>query len=74
MGKYKKDGEGTSVEDAQPEIPQKPKIPFDHWFDGKVKAGKLRHYQDEALLVFFAKRGLKDNEDEDSYNKALEKF
>lgn len=71
MGKYRKEDEELAY---QPEPQLKPQIPFSHWFDGKVKSGKLRDYQDEALLVFFSKRGLKDIEDEDSYNKALETF
>lgn len=64
-------GEGPTPAPASPE---KPKIPFAMWFDKMVKRGKLRHYHDEALLVFFKKQGLKDHEDEDSYNRAFEKF
>jgi hypothetical protein len=39
-----------------------------------IKKGKIRYYQDEALLVFFKKQGLKNLEDEDTYNKAFERF
>lgn len=52
----------------------KPKMPFSVWFDRLVKAGKIRDYQDEALLVFFKKKGLKSSEDVDTYNKAFENF
>ena len=51
-----------------------PKITFEHWFDKALKAGKVRHYQDEALLVFFKKQGLKNTEIEDQYNKAFKNF
>lgn len=52
----------------------KPKIPFAHWFDKQLRAGKVRDYQDEALLVFFKKQGLKNLEDEEKYDAALERF
>lgn len=51
-----------------------PKISFAHWFDKQLKNGAVRHYQDEALLVFFKKQGLKNTEMEDTYNRAFEKF
>lgn len=55
----------------QPEVPT---IPFAHWFDKMLKKGKVRHYQDEALLVFFKKQGLKNTEIEDTYNRTFESF
>lgn len=51
-----------------------PKIPFDHWFDQKVKAGEVRDFQEEALMVFFKKQGLKNTEIEDKYNRAFKNF
>lgn len=75
--KFKK----NEIEDLEPVVDtpqttgaQERKIPFAHWFDRQVQAHKLRSYQDEALLVFFKKQGLKNIEDEDTYNRALEKF
>lgn len=53
---------------------EQPPIPFVHWFDKQLKAGKVKFYQDEALLVFFKKQGLKSIEDEDLYNEAFERF
>ena len=60
-----------SQEAAQPEVP---KVPFAMWFDKLVKKGKIRAHQDEALLVFFKKQGLKNTEMEDTYNRAFENF
>lgn len=73
MVKYKKEMEPV-VEETQVEAPQRPKIPFGHWFDTKVKAGRLKFYQDEALLVFVAKRGYTELEDEDIYEALLKLF
>lgn len=68
----------TEIEDlpspAPESTPEQPRIPFAHWFDKMLKKGKVRHYQDEALLVFFKKRGLKNTEMEDTYNRAFEIF
>lgn len=52
----------------------KPKVPFMHWFDKKVKTGVIRLHQEDALRVFFKKQGLKDFEDQDTYNRVLELF
>jgi hypothetical protein len=59
---------------AAPEPAEIVKIPFAHWFSEKVKSGKLRHYQDEALLVFLKKQGLGELESADNYEAALKKF
>lgn len=49
-------------------------LPFAHWFDKMLKLGKVRHYQDEAILVFFKKQGLRNTEMEDTYNKMFKNF
>ncbi len=54
--------------------PEKPKVPFTTWFDKMMKAGKVRDHQDEALLVYFKKQGLKNLEPEEKYNEAFKKF
>ena len=54
--------------------PEVIKIPFSVWFSGKLKAGKVRIYQDYALFVFFAKQGLTDLEDADRYEEMFKKF
>lgn len=69
--------EGVSNEAAEPapvEVVRKPKIPVAHWIDKAVKKGLIREHQEEALLVFFGKKGLKNLEAEDSYNQAFKKF
>jgi hypothetical protein len=57
-----------------PKPPEKPKVPFTTWFDKMMKSGKVRDHQDEALLVFFKKQGLKTLESEENYNEAFKKF
>lgn len=57
-----------------PRPPERPKVPFTTWFDKMMKAGKVRDHQDEALLVFFKKQGLKTLESEEKYNDAFKKF
>lgn len=49
-------------------------IPFTHWVDKLIKKGKIRDYQDEALLVFFKKQGLKAQEPEEVYDTAFKRF
>lgn len=61
----------TSQEPQEEEIP---KIPFAHWFNNQLVKGKVKFYQDEALLVYFKKKGLSELEDEDLYNRTFENF
>ena len=56
------------------EVSGEPKMPFTVWFDKMLSAGRVKFYQDEALLVFFKKQGLKNAEIETTYNKAFENF
>lgn len=65
--------ESVDVEEASA-APEVPMLSFSHWFDKMLKKGKVRHYQDEALLVFFKKQGLKNIEMEDTYNKTFKSF
>ena len=52
----------------------KPKISFQAWFIKQTKLGKLRFYQDDAVLVFFKKNGLTETEDPDRYQECFKKF
>ena len=51
-----------------------PKLDFSHWFDRKVKAGKIRVHQRDSLLVFLKKQGLSELEAVSVYDKAFLKF
>ena len=66
----------SSMEELVVEIPQeaKPKIPFELWFNNKVRDGKLKDHQDYALMVFFEKRGLTELEEPDAYDTVLKFF
>lgn len=64
----------SDSQSAEEAAPSERKVPFAHWFDKLVKSGKIRAHQDEALLVFLKKQGLKAAEDENVYNRAFEKF
>ena len=60
-------------------IPSEPaiisnRVPFGIWFDGKVKAHKIKPHQKAALLVFFKKQGLSALENPDKYEEAFKKF
>jgi hypothetical protein len=50
------------------------KIPFSVWFDRMMKAGKVKFWQEESLLVYMRKQGLSNAEAEDLYCDALKKF
>ena len=52
----------------------KPKIAFESWFASKLAKKQVKFYQDEALLVFMRKQGLKDVENPDLYEEAFKKF
>ena len=62
--------EVESREPAEEVIP----MSFTHWLDGAVKRGEVKYWQEEALLVFFKKKGLSEMADEDSYNRVFESF
>lgn len=70
MSKKKK----NQIEDLELQTQEKPKMHFSFWFDKKLSEGEVRFYQDEALLVYFKKQGLTENEDESSYDRAFETF
>ena len=55
-------------------IKVQPKISFSAWFHKKVAAKKVRFYEDEAILVFFKKRGLTENETEDAYESVFKLY
>jgi hypothetical protein len=69
---YTDSDEPTQTEEVV--VPERPKIPFSQWFNRKVSEGRLKHYQDEALLIFLKKQGLSEIEDEDQYNRTLNTF
>lgn len=77
MSKKKKSEE---IADLEPmtvelsEVAQVKLVPFTHWVDKLIKKGKIRYHQDEALLVFFKKHGLKAQEPEEVYDAAFSKF
>lgn len=79
MGKKQKSSnldEILETEIVEQPIKVRPKrtLSFKAWFDKKVKEGKLRSYQDHALKVFFKKNGLKDIEDQNTYDETFKKF
>lgn len=80
MSKRKRNFIQDLEETPSPEIesgePAKDVIPmsFTHWLDGAVKRGEVKYWQEEALLVFFKKKGLSEIADEDSYNRVFENF
>lgn len=49
-------------------------MPFEHWFNSAVKAGKIRAHQEEAVQVFFQKQGLTLLEIPDTYNRVFKRF
>lgn len=55
-------------------ITVRPLIPFPQWFSDKVKSGKLRVHQENALKVFAKKQGLTEIEHPDVYEELLKKF
>lgn len=80
-GEFSKDNkivinlDGTIVsKEEKPIVRVRPKVPFAFWFDKAQKAGKVKQYQEVALLVYFKKQGLTKIENEDKYNEALKSF
>ena len=72
MSKKKRDQIDDLTQNQQSD--DKPKIHFSFWFQKALNDRKVKFYQEDALLVFFKKQGLGEEADEDSYNRALEKF
>ena len=50
------------------------KMAFIVWFDGQVRAKKLKPYQQRELLVFFKEKGLSDSEIPDKYSELLKLY
>lgn len=66
--------EGTFSEVVDWAEEREPTIPFPSWFLKQVQKGRLRDHQEEALLVFFKKRGLSAVESPAAYEEAFLKF
>lgn len=60
--------------EEKPKVIEVPKVSFQYWFNENLKRHKVRFWQDDAILVFFKKQGLTENEIQDTYDKAFERF
>lgn len=68
-GKKHKSSKKTDIKTNEKEA-----IPFSNWFHSQLKAGNLKFWQENELLVFFKEMGLSDNEEPDKYSELLKLY
>jgi hypothetical protein len=55
-------------------IQVRPKISYRNWFDRRLSEGVVKPWQESAILIFFKKRGLTENETIDRFDEIFKIF